>query len=162
MLSEGSGISMKASPVRDLIVGLFVLTGLAAVAYLTLQVGGLNYKGPGGLVLYASFDEIGGLKARAPVTISGVKVGQVSSIRLDEDLRALVTLDLDPSLELPVDSSAAIRTSGLLGDQFIALEPGGEEDLLKAGEHLDFTENALSIERLIGKFVNDAGLDGGE
>ncbi len=160
MLPEDSEIAMKPSPLRDLIVGLFVVVGIAAVVYLTLQVGGLQYKGPGGLILYASFDEIGGLKARAPVTISGVKVGQVSSIRLDDDLRARVTLDLDPSLELPIDSSAAIRTSGLLGDQFIALEPGAEEQLLAPGEQLDFTENALSIERLIGKFVNDAGLDG--
>jgi len=150
---------MKPSPVRDLIVGLFVLAGLAAVGYLSLQVGGLNYKGPGGLVIYATFDEIGGLKARAPVTISGVKVGQVESIQLDEDLRAQVKLDLDPSLELPIDSSAAILTAGLLGDQFIALEPGAEEELLVAEDELSFTENALSIERLIGKFVNNAGLD---
>lgn len=150
---------MKPSPVRDLIVGLFVLAGLGALAYLSLQVGGLSYKGPGGFILYASFDEIGGLKPRAPVTISGVKVGQVDAIQLDKFLRARVTLDLDPSIELPVDSSAAIRTSGLLGDQFIALEPGAEEELLKSGEELSFTENALSIERLIGKFVNDAGLD---
>jgi phospholipid/cholesterol/gamma-HCH transport system substrate-binding protein len=150
---------VKPSPVRDLIVGLFVLAGLGALAYLSLQVGGLSYKGPGGFILYASFDEIGGLKPRAPVTISGVKVGQVDAIQLDKFLRARVTLDLDPSIELPVDSSAAIRTSGLLGDQFIALEPGAEEELLKSGEELSFTENALSIERLIGKFVNDAGLD---
>ncbi len=150
---------MQPSPVRDLVVGLFVLAGLGAVGYLSLQVGGLNYKGPGGLVLYASFDEIGGLKARAPVTVSGVKVGQVDSIQLDQDLRARVKLDLDPSLQLPVDSSAAIRTAGLLGDQFIALEPGAEEDVLVAGDELSFTENALSIERLIGKFVDDAGLE---
>lgn len=150
---------MQASPIRDLVVGLFVLAGLGAVAYLSLQVGGLNYKGPTGFILYAGFDEIGGLKPRAPVTISGVKVGQVTEIGLGDDLRARVELDLDPRLELPVDSSVAIRTSGLLGDQFIAMEPGGEEDLLQSGEELTFTENALSIERLIGKFVNNAGLD---
>ncbi len=150
---------MQPSPVRDLVVGLFVLVGLGAVGYLSLQVGGLSYKGPGGLVLYATFDEIGGLKARAPVTVSGVKVGQVDSIQLDQDLRARVKLDLDPSLQLPVDSSAAIRTAGLLGDQFIALEPGAEEEVLAVGDELSFTENALSIERLIGKFVNDAGID---
>ena len=150
---------MQPSPVRDLVVGLFVLAGLGAVGYLSLQVGGLNYKGPTGFVLYAGFDEIGGLKPRAPVTISGVKVGQVAEIGLDENLRARVKLDLDPNLELPVDSSVAIRTAGLLGDQFIALEPGAEEDLLTDGEEIAFTENALSIERLVGKFVNDAGLD---
>ncbi len=150
---------MKPSPVRDLVVGLFVLVGLGAVGYLSLQVGGLNYKGPRGFLLYASFDEIGGLKPRAPVTISGVKVGQVSKVQLDDDLRARVTLDLDPRLQIPIDSSAAIRTAGLLGDQFIALEPGGEEELLASGDQLDFTENAISIERLVGKFVDNAGLD---
>jgi phospholipid/cholesterol/gamma-HCH transport system substrate-binding protein len=150
---------MKASPVRDFTVGLFVLVGLGAVAYLSLSVGGLSYKGPGGLTLYAAFDEIGGLKPRAPVSISGVKVGQVSSVELDEFLRARVAMDIDARIELPVDSSAGIRTAGLLGDQFIAVEPGAEEELMVAGEEFSFTENALSIERLIGKFVNDAGLD---
>jgi len=150
---------MQPSPIRDFVVGLFVLAGLAAIAYLSIQVGGLSYKGPGGLELIASFDEIGGLAARAPVAISGVKVGQVSRIELDPSLRARVTLDLDSSLALPIDSTASIRTSGLLGDQFIAVEPGGEEELLKSGEEFSFTESALSIERLIGKFVNNAGMD---
>ena len=150
---------MQPSPIRDFVVGLFVLAGLAAIAYLSIQVGGLSYKGPGGLELVASFDEIGGLAPRAPVAISGVKVGQVERIELDQSLRARVTLDLDISLQLPTDSTASIRTAGLLGDQFIALEPGGEETLLKPGEEIAFTESALSIERLIGKFVNNAGMD---
>ena len=150
---------MQPSTIRDFIVGLFVLAGLGAIAYLSIQVGGLSYKGPGGLELIASFDEIGGLAARAPVAISGVKVGQVAKVELDPNLRARVTLDLDSSLVLPVDTTASIRTSGLLGDQFIALEPGGEEETLKSGEEIAFTESALSLERLIGKFVNNAGLD---
>jgi phospholipid/cholesterol/gamma-HCH transport system substrate-binding protein len=150
---------MQPSTIRDFIVGLFVLAGLGAIAYLSIQVGGLSYKGPGGLELIASFDEIGGLAARAPVAISGVKVGQVAKVELDPHLRARVTLDLDSSLVLPVDTTASIRTSGLLGDQFIALEPGGEEQTLKSGEEIGFTESALSLERLIGKFVNNAGLD---
>jgi phospholipid/cholesterol/gamma-HCH transport system substrate-binding protein len=153
---------MQPSPIRDFVVGLFVIAGLAAIAYLSIQVGGLSYKGPGGLELIASFDEIGGLAPRAPVAISGVKVGQVARIELDPTLRARVTLDLDSTLALPVDSTASIRTAGLLGDQFIALEPGGEEQLLKSGEEIAFTESALSIERLIGKFVNNAGMDEGE
>ena len=150
---------MQPSRIRDLVVGLFVLAGLCAIGYLSIQVGGLSYTGPRGFILYASFDEIGGLKARAPVSISGVKVGQVTGVQLDDLLRARVRLDLDPSLELPIDSSAAIRTAGLLGDQFVAVEPGGEDELLKAGEEFDFTENALSIERLIGKFIDNTGLD---
>jgi phospholipid/cholesterol/gamma-HCH transport system substrate-binding protein len=150
---------MQPSPIRDFIVGLFVLAGLGAIAYLSIQVGGLSYKGPGGLELIASFDEIGGLATRAPVSISGVKVGQVARIELDPALRARVTLDLDKSLALPVDTQASIRTAGLLGDQFIALEPGAEDQLLKSGEEIAFTESALSIERLIGKFVNNTDLD---
>jgi len=150
---------MQPSPARDLTVGLFVLAGLAALAYLSIQVGGMEYTGPGGLQIYATFEEVGGLRPRAPIAIAGVKVGQVSAIRLDGDLRARVTLDLDPSLQLPVDSSARIVTSGLLGDQFITLEPGAEEDMLVSGGEIDFTESAISLESLIGKFVNDAGLE---
>jgi phospholipid/cholesterol/gamma-HCH transport system substrate-binding protein len=150
---------MKPSPIRDLLVGLFVAAGLAALAYLTFQVGGLSYQVPGGLALYATFDDIGGLKERAPVSISGVKVGQVRGFQLDDLLRARVQLDLDPHLELPVDTTARILTSGVLGDQFVSLEPGAEEDILQAGDEIQFTESALSIERLVGKFVNDAGID---
>ena len=86
---------MKASPVRDLVVGLFVLAGLLSLAYLTFQVGGVSYRVAGGFVLYASFDDIGGLKARAPISISGVKVGQVAGVELDEMLRARVRMDLE-------------------------------------------------------------------
>jgi len=148
---------MQSSPVRDLTVGLFVLVGLAAIAYLSLQVGGL--RGPSGFHLYATFDQTGGLTERALVVISGVEVGQVSSIELDENLRARVQLDLDPSVELSVDTSAAIMTQGVLGNKFVALEPGAEDALLQPGEEIAFTENAVLLERLIGKVVNNAGLD---
>ena len=114
---------------------------------------------PGGFTLYATFDDIGGLKERSPISVSGVKVGQVVGVELDDLLRARVRMDLDPSLELSIDSTARILTSGVLGDQFISLEPGAEEDMLASGEEVEFTESALSIERLIGKFVNDAGLE---
>jgi phospholipid/cholesterol/gamma-HCH transport system substrate-binding protein len=150
---------MQRSATRDLVVGAFVAVGLAAIGYLSIQVGGLSYKGEGGLALYAVFEEVGGLKERAPVAIAGVTVGQVTKIELDELLRARVTLDLDAGLELPVDSSAAVRTSGVLGDQFIALEPGGEDALLRSGEEIAYTEDALSLERLIGRFVHDSGLE---
>lgn len=150
---------MQPSATRDLVVGVFVLLGLAAVAYLSLQVGGISYAGPGGLVLEATFDEIGGLRQRAPVAIAGVTVGRVEKIGLDEILRAKVTLDVDSTLELPVDTRAAVRTSGVLGDQFIALEPGGEEELLKSGDVIEFTDSALSLERLIGNFVQNSGIE---
>ena len=152
---------MQPSPVRDLIVGLFVALGLATIAYLSIQVGGVSYAGRGGLQLHATFDQIGGLKPRAPVSVAGVTVGQVRKIELDDRLRARVTFEVDKNLALPVDSSAAIHTEGLLGDQYVAVEPGGEDALLKNGDEIEFTESALSVERLIGKFVHDSGIEPG-
>jgi phospholipid/cholesterol/gamma-HCH transport system substrate-binding protein len=153
---------VSRSPGRDLLVGFFVLLGLAALAYLSLAVGGLSRQGPGGFVLTADFDELGGLKTRAPVVISGVKVGQVRSIALGDDYRAHVTLDLDPRLRLPKDTSASIVTAGLLGDRYISLQLGGEADPLKPGDAIAFTESAVLIERLLGKLVHstDVGSDG--
>jgi phospholipid/cholesterol/gamma-HCH transport system substrate-binding protein len=152
---------MRPSPFRDLVVGLFVLVGLGAIAYLSIQVGGLGYRGPGGFVLYADFDQIGGLKSRAPVMIAGVKVGQVGSIVLDDSMRAHVKLEIDRKLKLPRDTSAAIQTAGLLGDQYVALEPGADDRLLESEATIAFTTNALSIESLVSKFVaSDNG--GGE
>jgi phospholipid/cholesterol/gamma-HCH transport system substrate-binding protein len=147
---------------RDLIVGLFVLGGLGTLAYLALQVGGIEGDGDGGLELSAEFTEIGGLKERAPVVVSGVKVGRVQRIELTPDLRAVVHLDVDAKYRLPTDSSAAIRTEGLLGQQFVALEPGAEDALLKSGDKIAFTESALSIERLVGDFVHGNDLEKSE
>ena len=151
---------MQSSPSRDLAVGLFVLIGLLAIGYLSLRVGGLQTNG--GLVLYASFGQIGGLAERAPVVISGVKVGRVTGIELSPDMRARVTLDVDSKLKLPVDTSASIRTAGLLGDQFIELEPGAEDQLLASGGEIGLTESALSIEKLVGSLVHNADLGGDE
>jgi phospholipid/cholesterol/gamma-HCH transport system substrate-binding protein len=149
---------MAASPTRDLVVGFFVLAGLAALGWLSLQVGGLAYKGPGGLHLIAGFNQIGGLKPRAPVVISGVKVGQVSEIQLDQIMRAQVRFEVDGRLKLPVDTTAQIRTAGLLGDSYVALEPGAEETVLKDGDVIDRTEDAISIESLVSKFVTSGDM----
>lgn len=144
---------MNRSPRRDFVVGLFVLAGLAALAYLSMNVGGLTLRNQGGLTLFAAFDEIGGLKPRAPVVISGVKVGQVVDIVLDQDYRARVRMDLRRDLKLPVDTTASIVTAGLLGDQYISLQVGGDDRYLENGGTITITESALSLERLIGKFI---------
>ncbi len=148
---------MSRSPGRDLLVGLFVLLGVGAIAYLSLAVGGVSLNRRGGLTLIASFDELGGLKPRAPVVIAGVKVGQVRSTELGDDYRARVTLDLDPSLKLPADTSASIVTAGLLGDRYISLQPGGDPQELPNGGTIAFTESAVLLERLLGKLVHNVG-----
>ena len=145
---------------RDLLVGVFVLAGFAALAYLSISLGGLTYTGPGGLVLYATFDEVGGLATRSPVVIGGVRVGEVESIVLDhEEFRARVKLNLDPDLKLPDDSSASIYTQGVLGDQYVSLQPGASEDLLAPGQEIPFTQSATVLERLIGRLVQSLGAD---
>lgn len=152
---------VRRSPGRDLLVGCFVLAGIVALAWLSIRVGGLSYAGPRGLILTADFDELGGLKERAPVVISGVKVGQVEKVALTPDYRARVTLDLDPSLKLPTDTTASIVTAGLLGDRYVSLQLGGDERMLQPGEEISFTESAVILERLIGKLVHNAGVNGG-
>ena len=144
---------MTRAPLRDLLVGLFVLAGLGAIAYLSLSVGGVSFQRRGGLLVYADFDEIGGLKPRAQVVISGVKVGQVGSISLDDNYRARVRLELGEGLKLPVDTTASIMTSGLLGDRYVSLQLGGESEILKPGDQITMTESAVVLERLIGKLV---------
>jgi phospholipid/cholesterol/gamma-HCH transport system substrate-binding protein len=131
---------------------------MAALAWMSVQVGGMAYTGRTGFTVVAVFDDVGDLSARSPVVIAGVKVGRVKTIGLDEDLRARVELDLDGSLELSIDSSAAIRTAGLLGSQFVQLEPGADDELLKAGEELIYTESALSIDKLVGRLVHGDAL----
>ncbi len=147
---------------RDLWVGLFILAGLAAIAFLSVSLGGANYRGPGGLGLVATFDQVGGLKARAPVVVSGVKVGQVAEIRLADDLRAEVHLEVDSALELPTDTAASILTSGVLGDQYIELEPGADDTFLASGDEIEWTQNAMVLERLIGKLVQNLGAGDGD
>ncbi len=153
---------MSESPIRDFLVGVFVLIGLAAIAYLSIALGGASYRGPGGLELIVTFDQVGGLKSRSRVVVGGVKVGQISGISLDEDLRARVVLDIDERLELPTDTSAAILTSGVLGNQYIELEPGGEEAILKSGDEIEFTQSALILEQMISRVVQNLGVDSPE
>jgi phospholipid/cholesterol/gamma-HCH transport system substrate-binding protein len=152
---------MGRSSGRDLAVGCFVLLGLAAIAYLSVSIGGLGNGGPKGLTLIANFDEIGGLKPRAAVVVSGVKVGQVESITLGDDYRARVMLNVDPKLALPTDSTASIMTAGVLGDRYVSLQLGGETETLKNGDVIDFTESAVLLERVLGKIVHNVGGGGG-
>jgi phospholipid/cholesterol/gamma-HCH transport system substrate-binding protein len=152
---------MRTSPIRDFLVGCFVLIGLGALAWLSLSVGGLSLGSSHGLVLYANFTQIAGLKPRAPVVIAGVKVGDVESITLGKQYAARVRMVVEPTLELPIDTSASIVTAGLLGDRYVELQPGGDAQLLRSGEEIGFTEPAMQLERLIGKFIHQTDVGGG-
>jgi phospholipid/cholesterol/gamma-HCH transport system substrate-binding protein len=126
---------------------------LVALGWLAFSVGGFTWHERGGLHLLADFSETGDLKVRAPVVISGVRVGEVSSLSLDKDFRALVEINVKPDLQLPTDTSASIVTAGVLGDRYISLQPGGDEKILQNGDKITFTESAISLERLIGQLV---------
>jgi phospholipid/cholesterol/gamma-HCH transport system substrate-binding protein len=104
--------------------------------------------------LTALFDNIGGLKARSPVTISGVRVGRVNSITLDQErYQALITININPGVQIPEDTVASILTSGLLGEQYIGLEPGGADEYMLDGDQIELTQSAIIIEKLISKFL---------
>jgi phospholipid/cholesterol/gamma-HCH transport system substrate-binding protein len=144
---------MGQSPIRDFIVGLFVLAGIAAIGYLSVSIGGFSWHGRQGLQISALFDEAGSLTVRAPVVIAGVRVGEVSGISLGDDFRAEVQMNLDPTLKLPTDTSAAILTAGVLGDRYIELQPGSEDQNLKSGDQITLTQSAVILEHLIGQLV---------
>ncbi len=149
----------KSTSGKDLAVGLFVIAGFVGLAYLSIEVGGAYPRGLGWLRARRELRRIGGLKPKAAVKIAGVKVGQVLSIDLNDRHEAVVRLDLMEGLDLDVDTEASIMTSGLLGDQFVALEPGGADDMLHSGEPLGITHSAIQLESLIGRLVNNAELE---
>ena len=139
----------------DLWVGIFVVAGLAAILFLALKVGNMgSFDSAATYTVKASFDNIGGLKARAPIKSAGVVVGRVSEIVFDTKLyEATVSMNLDARYKFPKDTSAAIMTSGLLGEQYVALEAGGEEKMLADGDSLKLTQGAVVLENLIGQFL---------
>ncbi|MDO9190645.1 MAG: outer membrane lipid asymmetry maintenance protein MlaD [Sulfurimicrobium sp.] len=148
----------------DLWVGLFVLLGLGAILVLALKVGNL-----GGVNIAdsysvtANFSNIGGLKVRAPVKSAGVVIGRVSEIYFDgERHEAVTSLKLDKQYSFSKDTSASIMTSGLLGEQYIALETGGDSAQLKEGDKIKITQSAVVLESLIGQFIYNKAADGGE
>jgi len=147
----------------DFWVGLFVVLGFIALLFLALKAGNmssLSFQATYPVKL--KFDNVGGLKVRAPVKSAGVTVGRVASIGFDSNsYQALVTLDLDKQYQFPKDTSAKILTSGLLGEQYIGLEPGGDSEMLKAGDTITMTQSAIVLENLIGQFLYSKAADSG-
>ena len=146
----------------ELTVGLFVCLGLAALLIMTLQVSTDNgMRGGETYTVIARFENTGSLRSRAPVTLAGVRVGRVGNIRINpQTFDAEVELIISGQYDfMPDDTSASIYTSGLLGEQYIALEPGGSPNNLEDGDRLRFTQSALVLERLIGQFLSSMGQD---
>lgn len=148
----------------ETLVGLFVLLGMLAVLFLALKAANLATFSVGETYqLIAKFDNIGGLKVRAPVKSAGVTVGRVTSITLDkQSFQGLVTLEIDAKLAFPADTSAKILTAGLLGDQYLGLEPGGSDKDLKAGDTISMTQSAVVLENLISQFLYSRAAESGD
>lgn len=138
----------------ELFVGIFVLLGLAAVAYLTMKLGSGSLVGGNTYLLEARFSNAGGLHSGSSVLVAGVTVGRVEGVRIDPaDYSAIATLRIPTELRLPTDSMASIRTSGLIGDKYVFLSPGADDTYLKPGTRITMTESSVDLESLIGKMA---------
>lgn len=148
----------------ELGTGLFVLLGLAALFFLITQTTGSNtFAGSDAFTVTARFEHVGSLTDRAPVSMSGVTIGRVTSVEFDpEALNAIVTFMIDSQFDqIPEDSDASILTAGLLGSQYIGIQPGGSDIYLEEGSEIEFTQSAIVIENLISKYLFNQGSDSG-
>ena len=146
-----------AQRTTDLVVGLFMVAGIAALLFLALQVSGLSPKSSGDpYTLYANFNDAGGLTPRARVSMAGVTIGSIREITLNhETFQARVAMDVQSSVDnIPADSAAVIRTSGLLGEQYIDVSVGGDMESLANGDTFYSTQSAMNLERLISNFAS--------
>ena len=146
----------------DLWVGIFAVVGIGALLFLSLKVANLaSFSSADAYQVNAKFENIGGLKVRAPVKSAGVVVGRVADIRFDnESFEAVVTMNIDSRFQFPKDSSAKILTSGLLGEQYIGITAGGDSANLKSGDTLKLTQSAVVLENLIGQFLYNKAAEG--
>lgn len=147
----------------EIAVGVFIAAGIAALFMLAMKVSNLSaFTGQDGYELSARFDNIGGLKALSPVNAGGVRIGRVTSISYDQGAyEAIVKMQIGPQYDrLPKDTSASIFTSGLLGEQYISLEPGGDDTYLKAGDQITLTQSAIVMEQVIGQFLFSKASEG--
>jgi len=140
----------------EILVGAFVVMAIVAMVMLSLKVSNLaSYGGDtDSYEIQAQFENIGGLKERSPVSAGGVRVGKVSAIQYNnEEFTAVVTMQIEGGYQFPIDTAASILTAGLLGEQYIGLDPGGDEEVLAEGGEIDITQSALVLEQVIGQFL---------
>ena len=147
---------MKQTKHLELMVGLFVFLGLASLVVLAFNISNLgsSLSSPSVYTVHARFDNVGGLRARAKVTLSGVNIGRVTSVAYDQKVaRALVTMEIESDYPLSSDTQASIYTAGLLGEQYISLEPGAEDEVLTDGDSIYLSQSALVLEEIVGKVL---------
>jgi len=148
---------MQNTKTQDTLVGLFVACGIAALFFMAMQISNLNgFTADNAYTIIARFENSGSLKIKSPVSLAGVRIGRVSNISIDKDsYESVVEMQIDAQYSLPDDTSASIFTAGLLGEQYISLEPGGSEDALPANGVIDITQSAIVLEEVIGQFLFD-------
>jgi len=136
----------------EVYTGIFIVFGLFCFAWVALSLGGLRLFGDSRAVYYAEFQSTSGLKPGAIVEIAGVQVGNATGLEL-KDNRARLVLRIEREVKIPVDSVAAIRTRGLIGEKFVKITPGGDDELLAPGGEISETESVVDLEEMIGKFI---------
>ena len=138
----------------ETVVGIFIFIGLICVGYLTVKLGKMELVGSNFYTIYANFESVGGLKKDSSVKMAGVEIGRVGNVSLDvENLNARIAMKIQKGVPVQDDAIASIRTSGLIGDKFVSISPGGSDELLQDGDLLTDTEPAIDIESLISKYV---------
>jgi phospholipid/cholesterol/gamma-HCH transport system substrate-binding protein len=138
----------------ETIVGIFVVIGLLGIGYMTIKLGKLGMFGGDYYILYARFSSVSGLRVDSPVEIDGIEIGRVEQLNIDQDKQvAVVKLRIEKGIKVYEDAIASIKTSGLIGDKLITIDPGGGADILKTGGTITETNSPLDIEDLIGKYV---------
>ncbi len=147
---------MQHNTTQDTLVGLFVASGIGALFFMAMQISNLGtFNAKDNYTISADFENSGGLKVKSPVVIGGVKIGRVTDISLDKkNFRSVVKMSIDPQYNaLPEDTTASIFTAGLLGEQYVSLEPGGSDTPLKNNSKVEITQSAIVLEELIGQFL---------
>ncbi len=148
---------MQNTKTQDTLVGLFVASGIVALFFMAMQISNLSsFSDNSVYTVTARFENSGGLKVKSPVTMAGVRVGRVTNISIDQETyESVVEMKIESQYSFPDDTSASIFTAGLLGEQYISLDPGGSETLLAENGLIDITQSAIVLEEIIGQFLFD-------
>jgi len=137
----------------EIIVGIFVLVGVLSMSWMAIKLGQIGGMGSSGYTLKATFEDAGGLRVGADVMMAGVSIGRLSSIGLNEDSEAFLTMEIQNDVHLSTDAIAAVRTKGIIGERYIRMSQGADDEVLNNGDEMEETESAISIEDLISKYI---------